>query len=226
MSFRQYLTIIPCVVTLSACSYLPWFGQSDQESSEIVALGPPSTDRSTDYSCRAGNGEWHCAVRGSAADIAVPPASPVVTPVAAAAVHAQQEEIPPAPVAAIEVVEAAADTEVTRPSDSLRLMELPDDYYAVQLMAAPYREQALIYTENRDLQDAEIIAVATERGEWFVVIIGYEQGFEQAQQLAESYVSTHPGENPWVRKVADLKRAHLKRNPRSELSAPSPPGAS
>lgn len=237
MPFKRILSVAACLIVLSSCSYIPWFGQRDDNSDQAVELGPPDADRATDYSCRAeaGEGGWRCAVKGSPED--VPPVKNLYSGSESEKADAEIESAAelamstPQPVrhetdAAFEAAINSTPEEPIRVSPTaasrelsvvgLRLLELPDSYYAVQLMAAPYEEQAEIYVENRELDAPEIVPIATERGEWYVVILAYEPAFDSAQDRAEAFVVDYPGESPWVRKVSDLKEAHARRGSSAE----------
>ncbi|MFT5481527.1 MAG: septal ring-binding cell division protein DamX [Halieaceae bacterium] len=219
MTKTAYLSCLLCL-TVSGCSYIPWFGGGNDASDKHVVGGPPKADRSTDYWCEgAGQGGWNC-VEGDATSYprrAVPSTEPLIAaePGTASAVLVPEADVAAAyteqPLVISDPPKAASDT-----SELKLFTDVPNDHYAIQLMAAEYRGQAEIYIENRELTDSEIVRVRTASGDWYVVILAYLPDLASAQLRADEYAGAHPSEKPWVRGTAELREAYRLAQPGPE----------
>lgn len=232
MTKTGYLSFLLCL-SISGCSYIPWFGSGTAGKDKHIVAGPPDADRSIDYWCDgAGQRTWNC-VEGNATS-RPKRATPGTQPSAIVEPQASIDEKPaestmaigaePAAPAAVEevavvVAEAVAIQDMpavvpeaplsaTANSELKLFSSVPNEHFAIQLMAAEYLGQAEVYVENRNLAEAEIVPINTASGDWYVVILDYFPDRVSAQVRAEEYVRSNPDESPWVRGTADLREAY------------------
>ncbi len=92
-------------------------------------------------------------------------------------------------------------------SVSARLLEMPEESFAVQLIALDNRQLAEAFVEKHRLEDALIVQLAREDHFYYVVILGLHDTFAEAQAHAETRPSSLADIKPWIRSLGSIQAA-------------------
>jgi septal ring-binding cell division protein DamX len=112
-----------------------------------------------------------------------------------------------------QVVTRVADSAVAEPAGDLPAMdilELPEDFYAVQLLAMPNAEMLHSFIEKNDLQKMMAVRLARGTNLYYVLILGIYETAEIADKASSNLPATFEGIQPWIRKMGSLQRAIMR----------------
>ncbi|RMH49736.1 MAG: hypothetical protein D6685_18880, partial [Bacteroidetes bacterium] len=84
-------------------------------------------------------------------------------------------------------------------------LTLPEDGYAVQLIALANRDRAEQFASEHGLEDALILSITREEAPYTVVLLGVYPTYEDAQAAAEARPESLTNIKPWIRPIADLR---------------------
>ena len=106
-----------------------------------------------------------------------------------------------------------ADSAVAEPAGDLPAMdilELPEDFYAVQLLAMPNAEMLDSFIEKNNLQEMMAVRLARGTNLYYVLILGIYETAEIADKASSNLPATLEGIQPWIRKMGSLQRAIMR----------------
>ena len=95
-----------------------------------------------------------------------------------------------------------------RPEKAVSLLDLPDDFWAVQLIALSSREALEEYARSKGVRGMSAAQIAVNDELFYILLLGIYETRENAE-LATQDLPEHFS-NPWIRSVGSLKRAMLK----------------
>ena len=95
-----------------------------------------------------------------------------------------------------------------RPDEPVAILDLPRDFYAIQLVALSSQEALEKYAVDRDIRGMSAARIAANRELYYVLILGIYETKEHATEALPSVPKIYS--NPWVRSVGSLQDAMLK----------------
>ena len=90
---------------------------------------------------------------------------------------------------------------------SASLVQLPENHYAVQIVALQTREEIGRYMAKNNLRDVLKARIARHGQAFHVLILGIYPNLEEARQAATNLPPPLRNVTPWVRSVGSLQRA-------------------
>lgn len=99
------------------------------------------------------------------------------------------------------------------------LLALPEDGFAVQVVATASRTQAEAFVEERGLTGAMTVELAREAERYYVVLLGAYPTFEDAQEAADRLPASLSEITPWIRPVLSIQAGVLAAR---RLDGPAP----
>ena len=229
----MYQTRWPRALALAACAFAALTACRGAGPAEPISAsqGPPGS-----WFCQtSASGGWAC--RGNDGGIVLgptrlppkvntePQAPPTTRPVAEPAprpvpVRAEPIAAPaPRPPAAPAVVEPAPAEAATlplyrrlayQPDGDQPLLELPSDFYALQLVAMSTQEEAERFAAARGLVGTATARVERDGRFYFVLLAGIYEDGEAAERAAISIEEALDGMEVWVRPLRTLQRAIVR----------------
>jgi septal ring-binding cell division protein DamX len=226
------VVIILICLSLTACSNYTllrkpgWLKNPFSKSSP--ASSPPTNARNAVekiWYCYpvAGEKEWDCQDHPGpnqddpAADVisSLPPGQPTSLvasvasptpppPVPELIPRPEPESIPESPLEAVaRSVSPQAEAEITALERNVRLiMNHPDDYLAVQLIALESLAEIEAYTDKQHIEDPLYARILTRDGKLIVLLLGIYPDRDAANQAVYEWTTTHKvKDRPWIRKL-------------------------
>ncbi len=94
-------------------------------------------------------------------------------------------------------------------ADAQRLLELPAEYFVVQLIALEDLTELLNYAASQDMKEPLIVRVSSANQQRLMVLLeGVYPDKQAAEQAAARWLLGNPGaDEPWVRKLGTLQQA-------------------
>ena len=94
-----------------------------------------------------------------------------------------------------------------RPAEPVALLDLPADYYAVQLVAVTRKRDLEDFAEQHQIRGMS--AARTYSGEqlFYILLLGVYETYENAELAARSLGPPFDETAPWIRPVGSLQRA-------------------
>ena len=192
---------VACLLMLTACA-----GRTVPDQPVDTTI----TSQRDPWICEPGAtlDEWHC-VRSSAA-----PAG-AGTPARLRQLLAEQQpqeaaplpaEAPPPP-ALPEDDQPDYERLAFRPEQATSILDLPGEYWTVQLIAMTSAEGLENYAEANGLQGFSAARIASGGDIYYVLLLGIYQSEEDAKLAVASMPDQLHDLSPWVRSVASLQRA-------------------
>ena len=89
------------------------------------------------------------------------------------------------------------------------MLDVPGDFWAVQLIALSTKEDLEAYAERHNLHGMSAAQIANQEGEVFYILL---LGIYESREIAEQAITElpKPFNNPWIRSVASLQSAMLR----------------
>ena len=138
--------------------------------------------------------------------------------------------VPDASAAAAEQTEAAAAAVpdyarlAYRPEQPTSLLDLPPDYYAVQVIALSSTDELQRFFVGLGVSELSAAVVAVDGELRYVLLLGVYETFAAAEQAAANPPATLEAYDPWIRRLGGLQSAMLRadrlRQQAEENSAP------
>lgn len=195
----QLLTLLVLVSLASGCS---WFGGSDDNTLESTRNAAMDTQSNTapDWYCY-GNAErdWDCSQQ---------PQPGKITVINARAGSAEPAPPPAVPASGITAARMPAPTPAPAEKDPVTLLELPEDHYAVQLIAMQDVTRVKEYASSNGIENPIIVTTRDQGRDWHVLLLGTYDELENAEQAKREWEGTRLLKvKPWIRKLGPLQES-------------------
>ncbi len=105
-----------------------------------------------------------------------------------------------------------------QPPTPTRLLDLPDHFYTVQVMAVSNRDVLEAYAESRSLTGMSATQIAANGKVMYALLAGIYASRANAETASRSLPAAVADETPWVRSLGSLKRAMLAAQPSAETT--------
>ena len=97
-----------------------------------------------------------------------------------------------------------------QPEEPTALMDLPADFYAVQLMAMSKAETLEAYVQAMGLPGLSAARVERDGEPFYVLLLGVYRSRADAETAIEELPAPLEEFNPWVRRLGSLQAAMLR----------------
>ena len=97
-----------------------------------------------------------------------------------------------------------------QPEDSVALVNLPETFYAIQLVALRSQTDLEAFVIDHGLPPMSGAQVEKDGGLWFVLLAGVYEDLDTAQRALASLPDNLKAMNPWLRPMASLREAMLR----------------
>ena len=94
-----------------------------------------------------------------------------------------------------------------RPTQAVAILDLPDDFFAVQLVAVSSKEALETYANTHQLSGMSAARVYANGQLYFVLLLGVYETRERAEQAIASLQGPLAELEPWIRSVGSLQDA-------------------
>ena len=201
--------VLLLITLLGGCSFFSR-QQSVDTNPTVTATG--QADRWYCYGV-AEDRSWDCAQQEDSAKIQaiVPDNEPQLTATAPPPVNLAP---PPVPVAAPEAApvpvfpEPAAIVADTGDPLTDRVLSLPVNHYAVQLIAMRNRDRVLEYAVENGIEEPIVVSVVNQEETWHLLLLGLYPDRAGAQAARDDWESTRVLRvRPWIRRLGPLQDA-------------------
>ncbi len=104
--------------------------------------------------------------------------------------------------------EETADPTANTVAGTRQVLENPEDYYAVQLIALREQEGVLQYARRNGMSDPLYMRISNGGDHWYILLLGIYPDRAAARSAAEAWTRDRPVEvKPWVRRLGPLQKA-------------------
>ena len=201
--------VLLMLVLISSCSSIGGLFSNDAcEGEGCDSAGRrDNSDTRPEWYCYGKNdgGEWQCENeqdRGKIVAIAarnpVPAQAPSVGPT-------QLDAVRPEPLIA---ASSGITQPVTAPVGSEQILQQPEDFYAVQLVAMEDETSVLSYASQNEISDPLYARINSQGKDWFVLLLGLYADKIAATDANEAWMQTRNLKiKPWIRKLGPLQDA-------------------
>jgi septal ring-binding cell division protein DamX len=93
------------------------------------------------------------------------------------------------------------------PDEAVQLIDLPADFYAVQILAMTSRQALEDYADEHDLPSMAAARVARNGELYYVLLLGVYRDKPTAEEAAAQLPERIMSQNPWVRSMKSLQEA-------------------
>ena len=97
-----------------------------------------------------------------------------------------------------------------QPEDPVALVDLPEAFYAIQLVALRSQTDLEAFVVDHGLPPMSGAQVEKDGGLWFVLLAGVYEDLDTAQRALASLPENLKVMNPWLRPMASLRNAILR----------------
>ena len=101
-----------------------------------------------------------------------------------------------------------------RPDQPTSLLELPPNFYAVQLIALSSAAELQRYFDTLGLDSLSAAEVEVDGELRYVLLLGVYEDFETAQKAAASIPEKLTPDDPWIRRLGNLQAAMVRADQR------------
>ena len=91
-------------------------------------------------------------------------------------------------------------------------LNMPAEFYAVQLMAMPSRERLEAYIREHNLTDMSATRIARDGELYYVLILGVYETQELAETASRDVPPPLDKREPWIRSLGNLQDAMIRAN--------------
>ena len=99
-----------------------------------------------------------------------------------------------------------------QPDHPMRLIDLPADYYAVQIVALSSKQALESYVKDRNLIGMSAARIEREGKLYYVLLLGIYQDRETAELAAADRPEPLKDIEPWIRRLGSLQASMLRAN--------------
>ncbi|MFP6814917.1 MAG: SPOR domain-containing protein [Pseudomonadales bacterium] len=107
--------------------------------------------------------------------------------------------------------ETVPETEPAPKTDN-SILNMPAEYYAVQLLAMRNQERLEAYVLENNLTDLSAIRIARDGELYHVLLLGIFETWELAKSASREVPPPLDEREPWIRKLGDLQEAMIRGN--------------
>ena len=201
--------VLLMLVLITSCSSIGGLFSNDPcEGEGCDSAGQRDNSNTTqEWYCYGKNdgGEWQCEnKRDRGKIVAIAPDNPV--PAQAQPVSPTQPDV----VRPAEIIAASsAITQSVNPAvGSERILQQPEDFYAVQLVAMEDEASVLSYASQNEISDPLYARISSQGKDWFVLLLGLYAEKSAATEANEVWMQTRNLKiKPWIRKLGPLQDA-------------------
>ncbi len=97
-----------------------------------------------------------------------------------------------------------------RPDKPVAILDLPEDFYAVQLVAVSSKEALEKYARERKLSGMSAARIYAAEQMYYILLLGIYETQENAELAIASLSGPLAELSPWIRSVGSLQRAMLE----------------
>ncbi len=92
------------------------------------------------------------------------------------------------------------------------ILQLPQNYYAVQLIALSSQQKAVYYAEKLGYSAQNIVQIHSQGNDWYILLAGVYGNYQEANKAVADSRLPH---NPWIRPLGPLQKLvrAAKQNP-------------
>jgi len=101
-----------------------------------------------------------------------------------------------------------------QPDQPVAILDLPKDFYAVQLVAVSSKEALEDYAQEKKLAGMSAARIWDGDQVFYILMLGIYETRENAQRAVDSLSGPLAQLNPWIRSVASLQAAMLQADER------------
>lgn len=106
-----------------------------------------------------------------------------------------------------------------RPRTPVSLMDLPEDFWVVQLVSVSSRETLEKYAIDHNLRGMSAARVWSQNQFFYVLILGIYETYENASESSKDLPPPFDKFPPWIRSVGSLQKAMLEADQQAEQAA-------
>ena len=224
-----------CALTLGGCS-----SKSPQPSDSTDTRTGTQLASQDEWFCQVGasNDDWDCVkgsnrreptrlpeprTSGSRSTSATEAAAALATPVPPAGQpgpSATATSPPPAPVTTADeeppptngaAVALPTHVELSyRPDQPVAILDLPENFFAVQLVAVSSKEALEKYARERKLSGMSAARIYADERMYYILLLGIYETRDKADAAIASLTGPLAELDPWIRSVGSLQRAMLE----------------
>ena len=196
------LTITAAILLLlSACMSSPKgtapLSQGSLQAQQAMSKAHWRCDGDTDK-------RWHCRDESnpiskvfSSDELTQPPVELIAT-TAAPIIPSEPAEVAPKSVDTVDPQSMAVT--------AVNLDEVPDNHFAVQLIAAKNRQGIATYRQSHPDQQTIELQTVVNQDPWYILLLGIYPSQEAAKSAIKA-MSPAPSADPWIRSVGPLKQS-------------------
>lgn len=96
-----------------------------------------------------------------------------------------------------------------RPDKPVSILDLPPNYYAVQLVALSSKEALEAYAKKNNIRGMSAARVATGEKIFYILLLGIYENRSNAEQAIDSLTAPFNTLGSWIRSVGSLQKAML-----------------
>ncbi|NOX51522.1 MAG: hypothetical protein GXP16_13470 [Gammaproteobacteria bacterium] len=96
-----------------------------------------------------------------------------------------------------------------RPDEPVSILDLPQNYYAVQLVALSSKEALEEYAKKNKIRGMSAARVATGEKIFYILLLGIYENRSNAEQAIDSLTAPFNTLGSWIRSVGSLQKAML-----------------
>lgn len=96
------------------------------------------------------------------------------------------------------------------PAEPTQILQLPPDYYAVQMLAMNSPEEIIMYINDNNLKGMSGARVEAEGKIFYVLIVGIYETYDRAQEASESLPPPLDDVEVWIRPLGSLQQAMVR----------------
>ena len=99
-----------------------------------------------------------------------------------------------------------------QPAQPVAIIDLPDEFWAVQLVAVSSKEALEKYAEQNQLAGMSAARISDGTSFYYVLLLGIYETQEKAQKAVASLTAPLAQHDPWIRSLASLQAAMVRAN--------------
>jgi septal ring-binding cell division protein DamX len=214
----KYPLLAITLLALTACSNNP--GPDPVNQAETIAK---AQERAWFCQMNELGTDWDCVQDAELARNPKPDRLPGRKPAAAESSGAQVEDTSPTQEQNLDApAPAAAQPETTqpppadvpthialsyRPAQPVALLDLPADYYAVQLVAVSSKKDLEEFAAKHQIRGMSAARTYSQNQLYYILLLGVYETYDNAELAADSLGPPFDETQPWIRPVGSLQRA-------------------
>ena len=94
-----------------------------------------------------------------------------------------------------------------RPAEPVALLDLPADFYAVQLVAVSSKKDLEEFAERHQIRGMSAARTYSQNQMFYILLLGIYETYDNAELAVDSLGPPFDETQPWIRRVGSLQRA-------------------